>query len=111
MTASAAIDTNLVTSGIAMGAGRLQRLGFVVLPATLPDVIGALKIAAALTLLGVLLAELMISIDGVGSFIAKQIVNHQAARLDAMILIVCVGVILVITALSAIERRALRVRD
>lgn len=111
MTASAAVAPDLVVSGRTMGASALQRAGWVVLPAILPDAIGALKIGASLTLLGVLLAELMISIDGVGSFIAEQIVNHQAARLNAMILIVCVGVVLVIFLLSLVERRASRGRS
>lgn len=111
MTASAVVAPDLIVSGRTMGASGLQQFGWVVLPAVLPDVIGALKIGASLTLLGVLLAELMISIDGVGSFIAKQIVNHQAARLDAMIVIVCVGVVVVTSLLSYVERRASRWRD
>lgn len=58
----------------------------------------------------VLLGELMISIDGVGSFIQGQINNHQAAPLDAMILVVYVGVVVMNLALSAIERPASRWR-
>lgn len=108
MTAGNGVNRDLITSAQTMGASRLQRLAWVVLPASLGDVIGGLKIGASLTMLGVLLAELMISVDGVGSFIARQIVNHQAARLDAMILVVCVGVVIIIAVLSALERRAQR---
>ncbi len=110
MTASAGVDANLISSGQAMGAGRNQRIGFIVLPAVLPELVGGLKIAASLTLLGVLLGELMISVDGVGTFILNQITNHQAAALDAMILVVCVGVVIVNAGLSAIERRSSRWR-
>jgi NitT/TauT family transport system permease protein len=110
MTASANIDANLMTSGSVMGASGLQKIRLIVLPAVLPDIFSALKIGAALSLLGVLLGELMISIDGVGSFILNQITNHQAAPLDAMILIVCVGVVVINTALSLVERRTSRWR-
>ncbi|KQV07103.1 hypothetical protein ASC63_07190 [Leifsonia sp. Root112D2] len=106
MTASARIDRNLVTSGQTMGASRMQRLSFIVLPAVVPEIIGALKIGAALSLLGVLLAELMISIDGVGQFIANQVTNHQAAKLDAMVIVVCVGVVVINSLLGLLERRA-----
>jgi ABC-type nitrate/sulfonate/bicarbonate transport system permease component len=111
MTASAGIDANLMTSSSAMGAGRGQRILFVLLPAVLPTILSALKIGAALSLLGVLLGELMISVDGVGTFILNQVSNHQAAPLDAMVLIVCVGVVVINTLLSAVERRTSRWRQ
>ncbi|MEU9019124.1 ABC transporter permease subunit [Actinomadura sp. NPDC048394] len=110
MTAGAAVEPAVLDSGRAMGAGRLRRLLFLVVPACLPDIIGALKIGAALSLLGVLLAELMISVDGVGTFISTQITNHGAAALDAMVLVVCIGALAVNAALSAIEKRASRGR-
>jgi NitT/TauT family transport system permease protein len=106
MTASARIDSNLVISGQTMGASRIQRLFVIVMPAVVPDIIGALKIGAALSLLGVLLAELMISIDGVGQFISNQVTNHQAARLDAMVIVVCVAVVVINSLLQFLERRA-----
>ncbi|WNM25569.1 ABC transporter permease [Demequina capsici] len=105
MTASHGVRSDLLEAAHTMGASRMERLAAVVVPASLGEIVGALKIGASLTMLGVLLAELMISIDGVGSFIARQIVNHQAERLDAMILVVCVGVVAVNSLLSAVARR------
>lgn len=110
MTASAEVPANYVSASRAMGATRRQRMLFVLLPALTPQIVSALKIGAALTLLGVLLAELMISINGVGSFIAAQVVSQQGAKLDAMVLVVCVGAFLVNTLLSAAEKRASRWR-
>lgn len=106
MGASAAVEPNLLAAGRAMGAGPARRLLSVVMPATLPETIGALKIGAALSLLGVLLGELMISVDGVGSFLAQQISNRHAAPLDAMVLVVCLGAVVVNAVLSLVERRA-----
>lgn len=77
MTAGASVDPAVLDSGRAMGAGRLRRLLFLVVPACLPDIIGALKIGAAL---------------------------------DAMVLVVCAGALVVNAVLSAIEKRASRGR-
>ena len=52
----------------------------------------------------------MISVGGVGSYVAAQISNQQAATLDAMVLLVCLGALLVNALLSGIERRASRWR-
>jgi NitT/TauT family transport system permease protein len=96
-----------------LGLGMRSEVAFGVIHGIIPlilELVGGLKIAASLSLLGVLLGELMISVDGVGTFILGQINNHQAAPLDAMILVVCVGVVVVNAALSAIERRASRWR-
>ncbi|MEU8800194.1 ABC transporter permease subunit [Spirillospora sp. NPDC048819] len=111
MTAAAAVEPSVLDSGRAMGAGRLRRALHLIVPACLPDIVGALKIGAALSLLGVLLAELMISVDGVGTFIALQITNQRAAALDAMVIVVCAGALAVNAALSAAERRASRGRS
>jgi NitT/TauT family transport system permease protein len=105
MSASADVSPSLLDSSRAMGAGRQQRLFTVVLPAVVPELMSALKVGAALTLLGILLAELMISVGGVGSFVAAQISNQQAASLDAMVLLVCVGALIVNAVLSAAEKR------
>jgi NitT/TauT family transport system permease protein len=110
MSASAQVEPNLISSGETMGASRFQRLLFIIVPSVLPDIVSALKIGAALTLLGVLLAELMISINGVGSFITNQITNHQAAWLNAIVLVVCLGAVVINTGLGWIERRASRWR-
>jgi energy-coupling factor transporter ATP-binding protein EcfA2 len=62
----------------------------------------------ALPLLGVLLAELMVSVDGVGHIIAALIANLRGPELDAVILAVCVGPIAVNTALQVVERHLSR---
>ena len=87
-----------------MGASRWQVLVRVAAPAVLPDVMGALKVGGALTLLGVLLGELMITVDGVGAVITGAVANNQAATLTAVVSLVCVGAVLVNALLAAIER-------
>ncbi len=110
MGAAATVDDNLLTAGRAMGASRRAQLTGVVLPAITADVVGALRTGAALSLLGVLLAELLISVDGVGGQIGQLISNGRAAELDAVILMVCVAAVTINSVLSVAERRLSRWR-
>lgn len=111
MSAASRVDTAMLTAAGAMGAGRMTRLRLVVLPAILPDVVGALRVGASLCLLGVLLAELMISVDGIGHIITQLAANLEAAPLDAAILVVCVGAVFINTIMGAAEKRLGRWRS
>jgi ABC-type nitrate/sulfonate/bicarbonate transport system permease component len=110
MAAASRVDGTLVEAARSMGAGRGRALAMVVLPATVPDVLGSLRVGAALSLLGVLLAELMVSVDGVGRVIAALIANLRGAEADAVVLAVCAGAVAVNAALGAAERRLSRWR-
>ncbi|WP_433360247.1 ABC transporter permease [Actinoplanes sp. CA-142083] len=110
MAAASRVDATLITAARAMGAGRARALTMVVLPAIVPDVVGALRIGAALSLLGVLLAELMVSVDGVGRVISALIANLRGAEADAVILAVCAGAVVVNVLLLSGERRLSRWR-
>ena len=105
MAAAGKVDIRLIHAAQAMGAGRPRVLGKVLFPSTLPDVVGALRIGAALCLLGVLLGQLMINVDGVGFVIGTLISNLRAPELDAVILVVCLGAVAVNTAMTAAENR------
>jgi len=111
MAASADLPVVYLDAGRAMGATPARRFTSVLLPWLTPQIVGALKIGSALCLLGVLLAELMISTDGVGDFMAGQISNQRAAGLDAMVVLVCLGALVVNGALAAVERRTSRWRN
>jgi len=111
MAASADLPAVYLESSRAMGATPSRRFTSVMLPWLAPQIVGALKIGAALSLLGVLLAELMISTDGVGSFVASQIANQRGAGLDAMVVLVCFGALVVNATLTGAERRTSRWRN
>jgi|1186.fasta_scaffold60099_3 NitT/TauT family transport system permease protein len=108
MAAASRVDGTLVTAARSMGAGRRRALTMVVLPAIVPDVVGALRVGAALCLLGVLLAELMVSVDGAGHVLAGLIANLRGAEADAVILAVCAGAVVVNVLLAALEQRVSR---
>jgi NitT/TauT family transport system permease protein len=110
MAAAARVDDTLITAARSMGASRARALSMVVLPATVPDVVAALRIGAALSLLGVLLAELMVSVDGIGHIVASLIANLRGPELDAVILAVCIGAVVVNAVLHQAEKRVSRWR-
>ncbi len=110
MGAAADVDRGLLAAARTMGASAGQRLIKVVLPSIVPDIVGAPRVGAALSLLGVLLAELMISVDGVGTQISQLIANLRAPELDAVILTVCIGAVAVNSIAGVAERRLSRWR-
>ncbi|WP_246630166.1 ABC transporter permease subunit [Modestobacter lapidis] len=110
MAATKMVDPNLVTSVRAMGGGRRTILRKVVLPSILPEVVSSLRVAAALTLLGVLLAELMVSVGGVGAMLHSLSSSFAPARLYALIATVCAAAIAVNLVLGFFERRLSRWR-
>lgn len=105
MAATKMVDQNLITSVRAMGGGRATVIRKVVLPSILPEVVSSLRVAAALTLLGVLLAELMVSVGGVGALLHNLSSSFQPARLYALVVTVCGAAIAVNLVLGYLERR------
>ncbi|MGH3326277.1 MAG: ABC transporter permease [Streptomycetales bacterium] len=110
MAAVKLVDGTLIDAVRAMGGGRLEVFRKVVLPSVLPDIVSALRIAAALCLLGVLLAELMVSVQGIGEILHAVSSSFQPARLYALVAVICLAAVAVNTALGAAERRLSRWR-
>lgn len=69
-----------------MGASRGQILRHVVFPHLVPSFFAGMRLSMAMTLLGVILAELYASIDGVGYFAHLYAESFDAAPLFALIL-------------------------
>jgi NitT/TauT family transport system permease protein len=111
MAAVAQVDQRLVDGARAMGASPLQRIRVVVLPAIVPGVVGALRVGSSLCLIGVLVAELLVSVDGIGGVIGQLAGTLQPAALDAVILAICVAAVLINVVIRLLERRLSRWRD
>jgi NitT/TauT family transport system permease protein len=69
-----------------MGARRGQILRHVVFPHLVPYLFSGMRLAMAMTLLGVILAELYASVDGVGYFAQLYAESFDSAQLFALIL-------------------------
>ncbi|MBV9121634.1 MAG: ABC transporter permease [Chloroflexi bacterium] len=91
-------------------ANRWQTLIMIEIPAALPSIFGGLKLSGTLSILGAVVGEFVGSKAGLG-----YLVNYSAFQLDTplmfvgLICLVVVGV-LIFSAISAVERRALRWR-
>lgn len=110
MAATKLVDRTLVEAIRAMGGGRFEVFRKVVLPSILPDIVSALRVAAALCLLGVLLAELMVSVEGVGAILLALSSSFQPDRLYALVAAICLAAVVVNIVLRALEQRLSRWR-
>jgi NitT/TauT family transport system permease protein len=92
----------LLRSAHSMGASRVQVLRHVVFPHLVPSFFAGMRLAMAMTLLGVVLAELYGSIDGVGYFSQLYAETFDSAPLLALIAALALMAVL----LNEVVRRA-----
>jgi NitT/TauT family transport system permease protein len=105
------VDPHYVDVARTFGAGRRRMVLKVVLPATLPFVLPAARMAASRAVKGMVLAEMLFAVTGLGGLIIRY---AQAFRMDkvfvAIIAVALIGVLLT-SALHMLERYLLRWRD
>lgn len=99
------ISPTLLASARSMGASRRQILRRVVLPHLVPSLFTALRLGMTATLLGVILAELYVSLTGVGYFSRQFAEAFKPAELFGLIAIVAAIAILINEALRRAELR------
>lgn len=92
----------LVLSAYSMGASRLQILRRVSIPQMIPSFFAGLRLAMSATLLGVLLAELYVSIGGVGYYAKLFSQSFDPARMFALVTVLAAMAIF----LNELARRA-----
>jgi ABC-type nitrate/sulfonate/bicarbonate transport system permease component len=105
------VDPYIVDVARTFGANRRDLLRKVVFPATLPFVFVGLRIGASRAIKGMVLAEMLFAVTGLGRVI---VANASAFRMDrvfvAVIAVALLGVLLT-AAVQAAERRVMRWRD
>jgi NitT/TauT family transport system permease protein len=93
------VDRNLAGLFQLYGASRLQTLGLLKLPAALPYILGGLRIAGGLSLIGAVVAEIAAGSAGAGSGLAYRIAE-SGYRLNiprmfaALFLLSCAGIVI-----------------
>jgi len=106
------IDHNLVDLFRLYGATRRQVLWELKLPAALPYILGGLKIAGGLSLIGAVVAEIAAGSAGSGSGLAYRIVESgyrlNIPRMFAALLLLSLAGIVIFFALSLISHLLLR---
>ena len=91
----------------AYGASPYATLWKVQLPSALPALFAALRVAAPLALVGALLAEWLITGQGLGYLMLQAVTTFELDRMWAGVTIVTVASIVAYTLISAVEQLAL----
>ena len=106
------VDHNLADLFRLYGASRLQVLGRLKLPAALPYILGGLKIAGGLSLIGAVVAEMAASSAGAGSGLAYRIAESgyrlNIPRMFAALLLLSVAGIVIYGLLALVSHLVLR---
>lgn len=110
MMAARTVDSNLIAAVRSMGGGGLQVITKAILPWIVPDIVAGLRIGASLALLGVLLAELMVQVGGIGAVIQSLSSSFRPAQLGAVVFLVCLFAGTVNALIRRIEARVSRWR-
>ena len=102
------VDPHLVTVARAYGAGPLTVFGRVMVPAMLFTLVGGLRTALALTVIGVIVGEVLGSKRGIGALINHAYGLLRTADYVALVLVTLVLVVGSDVVASLAERRARR---
>ncbi len=100
----------LLVSARSMGAGRWMRFRHVILPHIVPGFFTGMRLAMTAVLLGVLLAELYASSNGIGHFIRQFTEGFKPAQLLGLIVLVAGIAIILNMLLRGVEHRVSRWR-
>jgi NitT/TauT family transport system permease protein len=106
------VDHNLINLFRLYGASRWQVLRLLELPAALPYILGGLKIAGGLSLIGAVVAEIAAGSAGAGSGLAFRIAESgyrlNIPRMFAALLLLSLAGIVIFFALSLVSHLLLR---
>ncbi|MEM3386427.1 MAG: ABC transporter permease subunit [Nitrososphaerales archaeon] len=89
-----AVDKRLILYAVSVGATLTQIYTKVIIPAALPSIIAALRLGIIFSLLGVLIAEMYLSLSGIGFLMQKLSFAFRSADLFAVT--ICVAVIAIV---------------
>lgn len=104
------VDASLVKVARSFGAGRLQTLRKVVMPASMPFVGTGLRLGFARGLVGLFAAELFTASEGLGYVMYQASRQFNGSRVFVMLLTFLVLSLLTVGATSALEKRLSRWR-
>jgi NitT/TauT family transport system permease protein/taurine transport system permease protein len=102
------IDRGLLVTARSMGASRFQQIVHVMLPATMPTVLSSLRVGGALVIVGVVVAEMLMSTAGIGFLISRYRTLLDSPKVFAAILLVLALAIAFDLLVQAAERRFLK---
>jgi NitT/TauT family transport system permease protein len=101
------IDAQLLLAARSMGATLPQQITRVIIPASIPTVLTGLRLGGALTIIGVVVAEMLTSAAGVGYLVTRNRTILDSPRVFAAILMILVLSVAFDLLARMIERRTL----
>jgi NitT/TauT family transport system permease protein/taurine transport system permease protein len=101
------IDAQLLIAARSMGATVPQQIVRVIIPASLPTVLTGLRLGGALTIIGVVVAEMLTSAAGIGYLVTRYRTVLDSPRVFAAVLMILVLSILFDAFARTVERRTL----
>jgi NitT/TauT family transport system permease protein/taurine transport system permease protein len=101
------IDAQYLLAARSMGATVPQQITRVIIPASIPTVLNGLRLGGALTIIGVVVAEMLTSAAGVGYLVTRYRTILDSPRVFAAILMILVLSVMFDLIARAIERRTL----
>lgn len=104
-------DQQYVLYGRAIGCSRLQIVVRILFPLALPSIIAGLRIGVALVIIGVIVAEMLGSLRGIGFLITSYRNLYEIGSVYLGILLSVLCALLANLGLSALERRFTRWRE
>jgi NitT/TauT family transport system permease protein len=102
------LDRQYLTYGQAIGCSRLQILVRILIPLALPSIIAGLRIGVALVIIGVIVAEMLGSLGGIGYLITNYRNLYEIGAVYLGILLSLFCALLANLGLSAVEARYTR---
>jgi NitT/TauT family transport system permease protein len=104
------INPIYLKTGLSLGASKWQTFKFILLPAILPNFFNGIRLSLVASLLGVLLAELFASSNGIGFFTRQFTESFDPTALFGLILIVVLISVTANTWLTKVQQKMSRKR-
>jgi NitT/TauT family transport system permease protein/taurine transport system permease protein len=101
------IDPQLLLAARAMGATVPQRIARVVIPAAIPTVLAGLRLGGALTIIGVVVAEMLTASAGIGYLVTSYRTVLDSPHVFAGVLMILLLSVMFDVAARRLERRTL----
>lgn len=108
MGATQAMDKTYLKLAEALVLSWGQRLRYILVPALLPAIVTALRIAFGLTLLGLILAEMFSATTGLGRELVTNVANVRVDRIAGQVVLIALLAVVPGFALRWIEKRVTR---
>jgi len=101
------IDPQYVLAARSMGATLSQQIARVIIPASIPTVLTGLRLGGALTIIGVVVAEMLTSAAGIGYLVTRYRTILDSPRVFAAILMILALSVLFDVLARSVEKRTL----